>query len=194
MFIEPQINRGSGRTGWIEVICGCMFSGKTEELIRRLNRAYIAQQKVEIFKPAIDKRYHEEEVVSHNDRSIRSTPVNFAGDVRLLSQDCDVVGLDEAQFFDDEIVDVCVELANQGKRVILAGLDMDFSGAPFGPMPRLMAVAEFVTKVNAVCMKCGGIATNSYRLTGEKEKVVIGEKNEYEARCRSCFVEGMKAK
>ncbi|WP_192347748.1 thymidine kinase [Algoriphagus sp. Y33] len=194
MFIEPSIGKlkSSGNKGQIEVICGSMFSGKTEELIRRLNRARIAKQKVEIFKPAIDKRYDENDVVSHNDNSIRSTPVNFANDILLLSGDCDVVGIDEVQFFDEQIVPVAQKLANQGKRVILAGLDMDFEGNPFEPMPKLMAIAEYVTKVNAICMKCGGLAAFSFRLSDAKEKVVLGEKESYEARCRRCFYEDKK--
>jgi thymidine kinase len=169
-----------------------MFSGKTEELIRRLNRARLAKLKVEIFKPSIDKRYHESDVVSHNDNSIRSTPVNFAGDILLLTGNCDVVGIDEAQFFDEDIVRIVQILANQGKRIILAGLDMDFEGRPFGPMPSLMAVAEYVTKVHAICMKCGDLAAFSLRLSEEKEKVVLGEKESYEARCRKCFLEDKK--
>jgi thymidine kinase len=183
---------GREKTGWIEVICGCMFSGKTEELIRRLNRALIAQQKVEIFKPAIDKRYHEENIVSHSERAIRSTPVNFASDILLLAGDCDVVGIDEAQFFDEAIVEVCNTLANQGKRVIVAGLDMDFEGKPFGPMPFLLAVAEFVTKVHAICAQTGELASFSFRLAENKSRVMLGEKDVYEARNRRAFVEGMK--
>ena len=194
MFIEPSIGRrkSSGNKGQIEVICGSMFSGKTEELIRRLNRAKIAKQKVEIFKPSIDKRYDEHDVVSHNENSIRSTPVNFADDILLLSGDCDVVGIDEVQFFDEQIVAVAQKLAGQGKRVILAGLDMDFEGNPFEPMPKLMAIAEYVTKVNAICMKCGDLAAFSFRLSDAKEKVVLGEKESYEARCRKCFYEDKK--
>ncbi|WP_339870121.1 thymidine kinase [uncultured Algoriphagus sp.] len=194
MFIEPSIGRlkSQGKKGQIEVICGSMFSGKTEELIRRLNRARIAKQKVEIFKPTIDKRYDENDVVSHNENSIRSTPVNFADDILLLSGDCDVVGIDEVQFFDDQIVTVAQKLAGQGKRVILAGLDMDFEGNPFEPMPKLMAIAEYVTKVNAICMKCGDLAAFSFRLSDAKEKVVLGEKESYEARCRKCFYEDRK--
>jgi thymidine kinase len=194
MFIEPSLNsrRQSEQKGQIEVICGSMFSGKTEELIRRLTRAKLAKQKVEIFKPSIDKRYHESHVVSHNENSIRSTPVDFAGDILLLSGDCDVVGIDETQFFDEEIVRIVQLLANRGKRVILAGLDMDFEGKPFEPMPRLMAIAEYVTKVHAICMKCGDLAAFSYRLTAAKEKVVLGEKEGYEARCRKCFWEDRK--
>ena len=194
MFIEPSIGsrKSSGNKGQIEVICGSMFSGKTEELIRRLNRAKIAKQKVEIFKPAIDKRYDENDVVSHNGDSIRSTPVNFADDILLLSGDCDVVGIDEVQFFDEQIFTVAQKLAGQGKRVILAGLDMDFEGNPFEPMPKLMAIAEYVTKVNAICMKCGDLAAFSFRLSDAKEKVVLGEKESYEARCRKCFYEDKK--
>lgn len=194
MFIEPSIGRlkSPANKGQIEVICGSMFSGKTEELIRRLNRARIAKQKVEIFKPTLDKRYDENDVVSHNDNSIRSTPVNFADDILLLTGDCDVVGIDEVQFFDEQIVTVAQKLAGQGKRVILAGLDMDFEGNPFEPMPKLMAVAEYVTKVNAICMKCGDLAAFSFRLSDSKQKVVLGEKESYEARCRKCFYEDKK--
>ena len=169
-----------------------MFSGKTEELIRRLNRAIIAQQKVEIFKPVIDNRYHANNVVSHNETSIRSTAVSFADDILLLAGDCDVVGIDEAQFFDQEIVAVCNKLANIGKRVIVAGLDMDYEGKPFGPMPNLLAVAEFVTKVHAICAQSGELASFSYRLTDEDNTVLLGEKQQYEARSRQSFVEGMK--
>lgn len=191
MFVEPSVgsHKSSERKGQIEVICGSMFSGKTEELIRRLHRARIARQKVEIFKPAVDKRYHEMDVVSHNENSIRSTPVNFAEDILLLSGDCDVVGIDEVQFFDDQIVIVAQKLANQGKRVIMAGLDMDFEGNPFEPMPRLMAIAEYVDKVHAICMKCGDLAAFSFRLSDSKQKVMLGEKESYEARCRKCFNE-----
>jgi thymidine kinase len=191
MFLEPnaKTHKSSEKKGQIEVICGSMFSGKTEELIRRLNRAKIARQKVEIFKPAVDKRYHEIDVVSHNENSIRSTPVNFADDILLLSGDCDVVGIDEIQFFDERIVSVVQKLANQGKRVIMAGLDMDFEGKPFEPMPTMMAIAEYVDKVHAICMKCGGLAAFSFRLSDTKEKVMLGEKESYEARCRKCFNE-----
>lgn len=192
MFIEPTFgkSRQSEKKGHIEVICGSMFSGKTEELIRRLNRALIAKQKVEIFKPAVDKRYHELDVVSHNENAIRSTPVQFADDIILLAGNCEVVGIDEVQFFDDRIVNVANVLANSGKRVILAGLDMDFEGNPFEPMPQLLAIAEYVTKVHAICMKCGDLASYSYRLVEVKDKVVLGEKESYEARCRKCFFEG----
>ena len=192
MFIEPHLGGKNRKTGWIEVICGCMFSGKTEELIRRLNRALIGKQKVEIFKPVKDVRYHQEQIVSHNDTAIRSTPVNFASDILLLTGDCDVVGIDEAQFFDDAVVDVCNTLANSGKRVIVAGLDMDFEGKPFGPMPNLLAVAEFVTKLHAVCAQTGELASFSFRLVEDNSQLMLGEKNEYEARCRSAFVQGMK--
>lgn len=174
------------------MITGCMFSGKTEELIRRLNRAIIARQKVEIFKPVTDKRYHHTEIVSHNENAIRSTPVNFASDILLWAGDCDVVGIDEAQFFDGSIVEVCNTLANNGKRVIVAGLDMDYEGMPFGPMPNLLAVAEFVTKVHAICAQTGELASFSFRLTDHNAQVMLGEKGEYEARSRRAFVEGMK--
>jgi len=188
MFIEPHFGLDNNRTnGWIEIICGSMFSGKTEELIRRLNRALLAKQHVEIFKPKVDTRFHESNVVSHNENIIRSTAVSFANDILLLAGNCDVVGIDEAQFFDKEVVNACCKLANIGKRVIVAGLDMDFEGNPFGPMPELMAAAEFVTKVHAICMKCGGVASYSYRLVNQKEQVVLGEQGEYEARCRKCF-------
>lgn len=174
------------------MICGSMFSGKTEELIRRLNRAKIARQKVEIFKPAMDTRYHVEDVVSHNTNSIRSSPVSFAHDMLLLGSGCDVVGIDEAQFFDEALTDVCSNLADRGTRVIVAGLDMDYTGRPFGPMPALMAVAEYVTKVHAVCIQCGDIASYSFRIAVSVEKVLVGETDSYEARCRHCFMEGMK--
>lgn len=191
MFIEPHFGRAT-KAGWIEVICGCMFSGKTEELIRRLNRSLIAKQKVEIFKPKVDDRYHKDNVVSHNENSIRSTAVSFANDIILLAGDCDVVGIDEAQFFDDAIIEVCNKLANAGKRVIVAGLDMDFEGKPFGPMPSLLAIAEFVTKVHAICATTGELASFSYRLTENDDRVLVGEKQQYEARSRQSFVEGMK--
>src|SRR5687768_8086640 len=196
MFIEPHLGGTPAReqAGWIEVICGCMFSGKTEELIRRLNRAIIARQKVEIFKPVIDKRYHPEHIVSHNENAIRSTAVNFASDILLLSGDCDVVGIDEAQFFDESIVEVTNSLANNGKRVILAGLDMDFEGRPFGPMPQLLAIAEFVTKVHAICAQTGELASFSFRLTDNNEQVMLGEHHQYEARSRKSFMEGMRSR
>jgi thymidine kinase len=195
MFIEPNLGgKPEPGYGWVEVICGCMFSGKTEELIRRLNRAIIARQKVEIFKPVLDNRYHQQKIVSHNETSIRSTPVNFASDILLLAGNCDVVGIDEAQFFDPAIVDVCTTLANHGKRVIVAGLDMDFEGKPFGSMPFLLAVAEYVTKVHAICAQTGALASFSYRLIDDDRQVMLGEKNEYEARSRKAFFEGMKRK
>jgi thymidine kinase len=196
MFIEPRVGNKNlaTRKGWIEVICGSMFSGKTEELIRRLNRARIAKQKVEIFKPTVDTRYHEEDVVSHNANSIRSTPVDFAQDMLLLGGSCDVVGIDEAQFFDEGLAEVCVKLANSGVRVIAAGLDMDYLGKPFGPMPALMSVAEYVTKVHAVCVQCGDIANYSYRNAASESQVLLGETDSYEARCRYCFVDGIKSK
>lgn len=192
MFVEPHIGKGpTNRAGWIEVVCGSMFSGKTEELIRRLNRALIANQHVEIFKPAVDKRYDKVKIVSHKESSITSTPVNFANDILLRAGNSDVVGIDEAQFFDDEIVNVADTLANQGKRVIVAGLDMDFKGRPFKPMDSLMAIAEYITKVHAVCMKCGTVASYSHRRTKSKQTIVLGEKDIYEALCRSCFSEAM---
>ncbi|MDH5366568.1 MAG: thymidine kinase [Cyclobacteriaceae bacterium] len=193
MFVEPHINnRVERKAGWIEVICGSMFSGKTEELIRRLNRALIAEQKVEIFKPSIDKRYHEKDVVSHNSRAIRSTPVDFANDILLKAGNCDVVGIDEAQFFDNSLVEVCEKLSYSGKRVIVAGLDMDFEAKPFEPIPMLMGIAEYVTKVHAICATCGNIASFSFRLSDDTEKVKLGEKEAYQARCRTCYQEGMK--
>lgn len=188
MFIEPKRGRSQGqKTGWIEVVCGSMFSGKTEELIRRLNRAKIAKQKVEIFKPAIDVRYHEKDIVSHNQNAIRSTPVNTSDEILLMTSDCEVVGIDEAQFFDAGIVDVVNKLAENGKRVIIAGLDMDSKGVPFGPMPALMSVAEYVTKVHAICVVCGDIAHYSYRKVPDEQQVMLGESDTYEARCRKCF-------
>lgn len=171
-----------------------MFSGKTEELIRRLTRARIARQRVEIFKPAIDTRYHAEDVVSHNAARIRSTPVAIASEILLLAAGSDVVGIDEGQFFDSSLVDVCEQLANNGIRVIVAGLDMDYLGRPFGPMPALLATAEYVTKVHAVCVCCGEIASYSYRIAASASQVLLGESDSYEARCRPCFLEGMQAK
>ncbi len=188
MFLE-QPRKGEPKKGWIEVIAGSMFSGKTEELIRRLRRAEFAKQKVEIFKPTIDVRYSEEEVVSHNATSIRSTPVPSSQNILLLTGDVDVVGIDEAQFFDAGIVEVCVKLADQGIRVIVAGLDMDFQGRPFGPMPALFAVAEYVTKVHAVCMHCGDLAQYSHRKSDSKATVVLGEKDIYEPLCRRCYID-----
>lgn len=195
MFLEPQGNiAGEHASGSIEVICGCMFSGKTEELIRRLRRATIAKQKVEIFKPALDTRYDEEKVVSHNKTTIRSTPVQFASDIVLLAGESDVVGVDEAQFFDEQIVDVCRTLANSGKRVIVAGLDMDSKGNPFGPMPQLLAIAEFVTKLHAICTISGGLASFSYRLSDSEKTVELGETDVYEARNRKYFYQGLEEK
>ncbi len=188
MFLENTIN-STKQTGWIEVICGSMFSGKTEELIRRLNRAKFANQKVEIFKPALDVRYHETQVVSHDDTSISSTPIENPSEIFLLAADCDVIGIDEAQFFSENIVEVCNLLANQGKRVIVAGLDMDFMGRPFGPMPFLMAVAEYVTKVHAICMKTGNLANYSHRISPGKKLVELGEKDSYEPLSRQAFWE-----
>ncbi|MDR2009803.1 MAG: thymidine kinase [Bacteroidales bacterium] len=188
MFLE-QSRKGEPKTGWIEVIAGSMFSGKTEELIRRLRRAEFAKQKVEIFKPSVDIRYSDEEVVSHNSTSIRSTPVESSSQILLLADNVDVVGIDEAQFFDMGITDVCVKLANQGVRVIAAGLDMDFMGRPFGPMPALFAVAEYVTKVHAVCVRCGDLAQFSFRKSANNKIVVLGEKDIYEPLCRKCYLE-----
>lgn len=190
VFIEPYHNQhqqNEKRTGWIEVVCGSMFSGKTEELIRRLNRAKIAKQEVEIFKPAFDTRYHQKDIVSHNSMSIRSTPIQTEKEILLHAGGCDVVGIDEVQFFNDEIVEVVNKLADSGKRVIVAGLDMDFKGKPFGPMPALMAIAEYITKVHAVCMICGDVANYSYRKTPVQQQVMLGETDSYEARCRTCF-------
>lgn len=190
MFLERSNN--FRRTGWIEVICGSMFSGKTEELIRRLRRAQIAKQTVEIFKPAIDTRYHSEDVVSHDENSIHSTPVQAATQILLYANDFDVVGIDEAQFFDLELVNVCNQLANMGTRVIVAGLDMDYTGKPFGPMPGLLATAEFVDKVHAVCISCGEPAQYSHRKVGKEGLVVLGETDNYEPLCRKCYIERKK--
>jgi thymidine kinase len=184
MFIEPNIK--GDRKGWIEVICGSMFSGKTEELIRRLKRVKIANLKVEIFKPAIDVRYDEVKIVSHDTNSIYSTPVENAHAILLMTEGVDVVGIDEAQFFDAEIAFVCEQLALKGIRVIVAGLDMDYQGKPFGQMPNLLAVADYITKLHAICMKCGGMASISYRKIATGGQVLLGEKDVYEARCREC--------
>jgi len=195
MFLEPQTNiTDKHASGHIEVICGCMFSGKTEELIRRLRRATIAKQRVEIFKPTVDTRYDEENVVSHNKTSIRSTAVQFASDILLLAGDSDVIGIDEAQFFDQDIVAVCRNLANHGKRVIVAGLDMDAQGEPFGPMPQLLAISEFVTKLHAICAVSGSLASFSYKLTDSDKTVELGEADIYEARNRKYFYEGQADK
>ena len=182
-----MFSENAKKPGSIEVICGSMFSGKTEELIRRLRRAKFANLRVEIFKPCIDTRYSEDQVVSHDSTSILSTPVDSSGSILLLSGDVDVVGIDEAQFFDDGIIDVCKHLASQGIRVIVAGLDMDYLGKPFGPMPALMAVAEFVDKVHAICVKCGDPALHSHRLSQSDKLVELGEKDIYEPLCRHCF-------
>lgn len=184
MFIEPNLK--GERRGWIEVICGSMFSGKTEELIRRLKRVKIANLKVEIFKPAIDIRYDETNIVSHDTNAIHSTPVESSQAILLLAQDVDVVGIDEAQFFDAEIGDVCEQLALRGIRVIVAGLDMDYLGKPFGQMPNLLAKADYITKLHAICMRCGNIANVSYRKTEQEGQVLLGEKDIYEPRCRHC--------
>ena len=187
MFIEP--NWRGERRGWIEVICGSMFSGKTEELIRRLKRVKIANLKVEIFKPAIDVRYDEVKIVSHDTNSIHSTPVENAHSILLMAQDVDVVGIDEAQFFDEEIAYVCEQLALKGIRVIVAGLDMDYTGKPFGQMPNLLAVADYITKLHAICVKCGNIANISYRKSSQTGQLLLGEKDIYEPRCRECAKE-----
>lgn len=186
MFLENTVNQKE-QFGWIEVICGSMFSGKTEELIRRLKRAKFAKQKVEIFTPAIDTRYSEEALTSHDKNAIPSTPVPAAANIPILASNCDVVGIDEAQFFDDEIVHVCNDLANRGVRVIVAGLDMDFKGNPFGPMPALMATAEYVTKVHAVCTRTGNLANYSYRKAKSEALVLLGETEEYEPLSRAAF-------
>ena len=185
--MNNSINGESHHPGRIEVICGSMFSGKTEELIRRLRRAKFARQKVEIFKPAIDVRYSEEDVVSHDQKHILSTPIDSSASILLLSSDIDVVGIDEAQFFDAGLPNVCNELANRGVRVIIAGLDMDYKGAPFGPMPALCAIADDVTKVHAICVKCGNLAYVSHRLVDNDRRVLLGETQEYEPLCRECY-------
>ncbi len=186
MFLENTVNQKE-QFGWIEVICGSMFSGKTEELIRRLKRAQFARQKVEIFTPSIDTRYGEDSVTSHDKNAIRSTPVPAAANIPILADNCDVVGIDEAQFFDDEIIQVCNDLANRGVRVIVAGLDMDFKGNPFGPMPALMATAEYVTKVHAICTRTGNLAHYSYRKARSEALVLLGETEEYEPLSRAAF-------
>lgn len=188
MFLENPLNHKE-QFGWIEVICGSMFSGKTEELIRRLRRAQFANQKIEIFKPTIDRRYDDQMVTSHDSNQIYSTSVPAAANIPILANDCQVVGIDEAQFFDDEIVEVCNDLANRGMRVIIAGLDMDYQGNPFGPMPALMATAEYVTKVHAICTQTGNLAHYSYRKSDQKDLVVLGEKDDYEPLSRGAFHE-----
>jgi thymidine kinase len=180
------------RPGRIEVICGSMFSGKTEELIRRMKRAKFAKQRVEIFKPAIDTRYSEEDVVSHDQNSIHSTPISSSAAILLLASDIDVVGIDEAQFLDDNLVEVCNELANHGIRVIIAGLDMDYKGVPFGPIPALCAIADEVTKVHAICVRCGALAYVSHRLVQNEHRVMLGEETEYEPLCRDCYQKALK--
>ena len=187
VYSEEIFKRKSEFGGSIEVVCGSMFSGKTEELIRRLNRARIARLKVEIFSPKADTRYLNNALVSHNSNSIPSTPVENASSILLLVSDVDVIGIDEAQFFDSELPDVCTILANKGIRVIVAGLDMDFKGRPFGPLPAIMAIAESVTKLQAVCVRCGNPALYSYRLVPDENKILLGEKDNYEPRCRVCY-------
>jgi thymidine kinase len=193
MFLENPMNP-TGRAGWIEVIVGSMFSGKTEELIRRLNRARIAKQKVEIFKPGVDTRYDDTNVVSHDANVIRSTPVEAASQILLYTNDVEVVGIDEAQFFDSEIITVCNELANNGVRVVVAGLDMDYLGKPFGPIPALMAMAEYVTKVHAICMGCGNLAQYSHRTVANDKLVLLGETDSYMPLCRKCFNHALHSK
>jgi Thymidine kinase len=190
-FLENSV-RSTGKRGSIEVITGSMFSGKTEELIRRLRRAQFAGLKVEIFKPSLDKRYSETRVVSHDEKSIVSTPVDNATSILLLAGDVNVIGIDEAQFFDNSIVDVCNKLADLGIRIIVTGLDMDFMGNPFGPMPALLSIAEYITKVHAICMRCGNLAQYSFRKSDEDQVVVLGEKDKYEPLCRSCYNEALK--
>ena len=191
-MITENITGEAHRPGRIEVVCGSMFSGKTEELIRRLRRAQFARQKVEIFKPAIDVRYSDEDVVSHDQKHIMSTPIDSSASILLLSSDCDVVGIDEAQFFDMGLVDVCNELANRGVRVIIAGLDMDYKGVPFGPMPALCAIADDVTKVHAICVKCGNLAYVSHRTVEGSQRVLLGETQEYEPLCRECYQKALQ--
>lgn len=186
MFLEQKGNKNQ-KKGWIEVVCGSMFSGKTEELIRRLKRAEFAKLKVEIFKPSVDTRYDENDVVSHQGTTIRSTPVPASENILLLANDVDVIGIDEAQFFDEQLPSVCEKLANSGIRVIVAGLDMDFAGKPFGPIPALLAKAEYVTKVHAICMTCGDLAQFSHRKIASENLVLLGEVDEYEPLCRKCY-------
>lgn len=189
MTTSENYNGELMRRGRVEVICGSMFSGKTEELIRRMKRAKLARQKVEIFKPAIDVRYSEEDVVSHQGNAIPSTPVESAASILLMGSDADVLGIDEAQFFDEQIVDVCNDLASRGIRVIVAGLDLDFKGKPFGPMPLLCAIADEVTKVHAICVRCGALAYVSHRIVEGDRQVMLGETHEYEPLCRQCYAE-----
>lgn len=187
MFLENTVDKSNGQ-GWIEVITGSMFSGKTEELIRRLKRAKIAKQNVEIFKPRIEVRYSDEEVVSHDENAIHSTPVDSSANIFLMASAVEVVGIDEAQFFDEGIVSVCNRLADNGIRVIVAGLDMDFRGVPFGPMPGLLAIAEYVTKVHAICVRCGTLANHTHRISDDEKLIVLGETDIYEPLCRACFI------
>jgi len=188
MFLEPQFH--GQRSGWVEVICGCMFSGKTEELIRRLKRAKIAEMGVQVFKPLVDTRYDEASIVSHDTTSVLATPVDNSSRLLRINEETRVVGIDEAQFFDAGITEVCEELALRGIRVVVAGLDMDYRGKPFGPMPNLLAIAEYVTKVHAICVHCGNLASHSYRLASGDEVILLGEKEQYEPRCRSCYQMG----
>lgn len=188
MFLEPGFK--TQRSGWIEVVCGSMFSGKTEELIRRLKRARFANQKVQIFKPSKDTRYDEKQVVSHDDNALLSTPILYSSQILDISDEIEVVGIDEAQFFDQDLPKHVQTLCMKGIRVIIAGLDMDYRGNPFGPMPDLLAVAEYITKVHAICPHCGNLATHSYRLSEDEEMIVLGEKDKYEPRCRTCFSMG----
>jgi len=190
-FLEHSL-KATGKRGSIEVITGSMFSGKTEELIRRLRRAQFAGLKVEIFKPSLDNRYSETRIVSHDEKSIVSTPVDNASSILLLADDVDVVGIDEAQFFDNSIVDVCNRLADNGIRIVVAGLDMDFMGNPFGPIPDLFAIAEYVTKLHAICMRCGNLAQYSFRKSHEEQVVVLGEKDKYEPLCRNCYNKALR--
>ena len=192
MISMDNLNGERRRRGRIEVICGSMFSGKTEELIRRMKRAQFAKQRVEIFKSSIDTRYSEENVVSHDQNTIRSTPIDSSGNILLLASDIEVVGIDEAQFLDDGLMDVCNQLANNGVRVIVAGLDMDYKGVPFGPIPALCAVADEVTKVHAICVKCGALAYVSHRLIADDHRVMLGEQQEYEPLCRECYQKALK--
>lgn len=193
MFLEITANREK-RKGWIEVITGSMFSGKTEELLRRMRRAQFAKQKVEIFKPAVDTRYSDDKVVSHDANAIQSTVIDNAQQMLILANDVDVVGIDEAQFFTDEIIETCEQLAESGVRVIVAGLDMDYKGKPFGPMPQLLARAEYVTKVHAICVRCGSLAQFSHRTSAEEDTIILGETDRYEPLCRKCYREAIQQK
>lgn len=192
MFLE-QTKRDQPRKGWIEVIAGCMFSGKTEELIRRLKRAKIARQQVEIFKPSMEVRYDENNIVSHDANAIQSTPVPASSNILLLGHEVDVIGIDEAQFFDDQLPYVCETLANAGTRVIVAGLDMDYLGKPFGPMPHLLATADYISKVHAICISCGDLATHSHRIVNDGSLILLGEKDSYIPLCRTCYVKEQKS-